>query len=92
MKQFPTATFQSTAVKASGDTFDVTGDLTIKGVKKSVTLKLKRNATGEDPWKNVRTGFDGELVINRNDFGVNGLPPVVGPDIKLWLSLEGIKK
>ena len=60
--------------------------------KKSVTLKLKRNATGEDPWKNVRTGFDGELVINRNDFGVNGLPPVVGPEIKLWLSIEGIKK
>jgi polyisoprenoid-binding protein YceI len=92
VKQFPSATFQSTAVKASGDNFDVTGDLTIKGVKKSVTLKLKRNATGEDPWKNVRTGFDGELVINRNDFGVNGLPPVVGPEIKLWLSIEGIKK
>jgi polyisoprenoid-binding protein YceI len=92
VKQFPTATFKSTAVKQSGDTYDVTGDLTIKGVKKSVTLKLKRNATGEDPWKNLRTGFDGELVINRNDFGIAGLPPVVAPEIKLWLSLEGIKK
>lgn len=49
VKQFPSATSQSTAVKAAGDFFDVTGDLTVKGVKKSVTLKLKRNATGEDP-------------------------------------------
>lgn len=91
-KQFPTATFASTAVKKSGDTFDVTGDLTIHGVKKSVNLKVKQNGKGQDPWGGTRTGFDAELGINRSDFGVSGMAPAIPTDIKLWLSVEGILK
>jgi polyisoprenoid-binding protein YceI len=59
-KQFPTATFASTAVKKAGDAFDVTGDLTIHGVKKSTTLKVKPNKPRvKDPFGTTRTGFDG---------------------------------
>ncbi len=90
-KQFPTATFASTAVKKAGDTFEVTGDLTIHGVKKSTTLKVKPIAKGNDPFGMTRTGFEGELNINRNDFGVSGLPPIPA-DIKLMFSLEGVLK
>ncbi len=90
-KQFPTATFVSTGVKKAGDAFDVTGDLTIHGVKKSVTVKVKQNKKGQDPWGTTRTGFDGEISLNRNDFGVSGVPPIPA-DIKLWFSVEGALK
>jgi polyisoprenoid-binding protein YceI len=90
-KQFPTATFVSTSVKKSGDSFDVGGDLTIHGVKKAVTVKVKQNKKGQDPWGTTRTGFDGEIALNRNDFGVSGVPPIPA-DIKLWFSVEGALK
>jgi polyisoprenoid-binding protein YceI len=90
-KQFPTATFVSTAVKKAGDALEVTGDLTIHGVKKATTLKVKPIAKGNDPFGMTRTGFEGELNINRNDFGVSGLPPIPA-DIKLMFSLEGVLK
>lgn len=92
-KQFPTATFTSTAVKKNGDgTFDVTGDLTIHGVKKPVTAKVKHNGKGQDPWGGTRTGFDGEISLKRSDFGVSAMTPAIPDDIRLWFSVEGILK
>lgn len=89
-KQFPTATFASTAVKKNGDSFEVQGDLTIHGEKKPVTLTVKQNGKGTDPWGGTRTGFDGELALNRSHFGVSGMAPAIPTDIKLWFSVEGI--
>ena len=91
-KQFPTATFASTAIKKAGDALEVTGDLTIHGEKKSVTLTVKQGAKGQDPWGGTRTGFDGEIKIDRTQFGVSGMAPAIPTDVKLWFSVEGTLK
>lgn len=69
---FPQLTFASTAVQPTGPTsVDVTGDLTIRGVTKSVTIPFEFEGAATDPFGNQRIGFEGSLVINRKDYGVN---------------------
>ena len=69
---YPTVTFQSTGV-ASGPqgTFDVTGDLTIRGVAQPVTLSVELSEEIRDPWGNVKRGVTATTRINRKDFGVS---------------------
>ncbi len=64
-------TFVSTSVKETGDDgFDLTGDLTIKGTTKSVTIPFTFEGGATDPFGNVRAGFEGKTVVNRKDFGL----------------------
>lgn len=70
-EQYPTIDFRSTQVEALDDeTLRVTGDLTIKGVTKPVTIDFEFGGEAQDPFGNVRIGFDGETTINRADFGI----------------------
>jgi polyisoprenoid-binding protein YceI len=72
IEHYPTITFVSTSIEHDGgNDFQVTGDLTIRGVTKSVTLPLEFQGVVKDPWGNDRIGFDGSVVINRKDWGVN---------------------
>jgi polyisoprenoid-binding protein YceI len=72
LENFPTITFASTSVEHDGaDQFNVTGELTIKDVTKSLTIPLEFNGAVKDPWGNDRIGFEGSVVINRKDWGVN---------------------
>jgi polyisoprenoid-binding protein YceI len=67
----PQITFTSTDIKhVGGNDFEVTGELTIKGVTKTVTLPLEYQGSATDPFGNHRIGFEGSTVINRTDFGV----------------------
>ena len=69
---YPQITFVSTSVEHdSGNDFRVTGDLTIRGVSKSVTIPLEYQGSASDPFGNARIGFEGSVVINRKDWGVN---------------------
>lgn len=69
---YPTITFASTAIEhTGGDDFEVTGDLTIRGVTRSITLPLEFQGAASDPFGNSRIGFEGSVVINRKDWGVN---------------------
>jgi polyisoprenoid-binding protein YceI len=69
---YPEITFESTAAKQLDDTtFQLTGDLTIKGVTKPVTVDFTFEGTATDPFGNQRVGFEGSTVINRKDWGVN---------------------
>ncbi|EST30399.1 polyisoprenoid-binding protein [Streptomycetaceae bacterium MP113-05] len=71
MAQYPDITFRSTAVEATGDTtFDVTGDLTVKGVTRRVTVPFTYEGQALDPFGNRRIGLEGSTTINRQDFGV----------------------
>jgi polyisoprenoid-binding protein YceI len=71
MDEYPEITFVSTEVAQSGDdTFDVTGDLTIKGVTRTLTIPFSYEGTAQDPFGNTRIGFEGSVVINRKDFGI----------------------
>jgi polyisoprenoid-binding protein YceI len=78
MDEFPEITFVSTGVSVDGESFNLTGDLTIKGVTKSVTVPFEYEGSATDPFGNDRVGFSGSLVINRKDFGVTFNAPLAG--------------
>jgi len=72
MDEYPEITFVSTAVEQTGDDeYRVTGDLTIKGVTKSVSVDFELAGAAVDPFGNHRIGLEGKTTINRKDFGVN---------------------
>ena len=72
MDEFPLITFASTAFsKADAETYSVTGDLTIKGITKSITIDLDYTGAAVDPYGNQRIGIEGKTTINRKDWGVN---------------------
>ena len=74
----PLMTFRSTSVTPDGDKYKVTGDLTIRGVTKPVTLDVEIGGFGPDPYGGTRAGFSATTEINRNDFGVSFNAPVPG--------------
>ncbi len=68
---FPKGTFVSTAVnKVDDETFELVGDLTLKGVTKPVTITFEYTGSATDPYNNVRQGFEGNATINRKDWGI----------------------
>jgi polyisoprenoid-binding protein YceI len=98
MDEFPTITFTSTAVRQTGDAeFEVEGDLTIKGTTKSVTVPFTYEGSAQDPFGNTRVGFEGSVVVNRKDWGVNwnaGLEAggvLVSDKITLEFELSAVK-
>jgi polyisoprenoid-binding protein YceI len=92
-KQFPTITFKSTAVKAAGDNkFDVTGDLTLHGVTKSITLSVAKTGEGDTKIMGYRTGWETQVDLKRSDYGINGLQGPVGDDVHLIISFEAVKQ
>jgi polyisoprenoid-binding protein YceI len=66
----PEITFVSTDVARDGATWTITGDLTIKGISKPVTIEFDEVGSAQDPFGNVRIGFEGSTQINRKDWGV----------------------
>lgn len=72
MDEFPTIHFSSTSVEERDEsTWAVTGDLTIRGITKSVSFDAEYTGAVIDPWGNTRVGFAGSLAVNRKDWGVN---------------------
>ena len=72
MDNHPELTFASTAVEQVDDTsYRVTGDLTIKGVTKPVTIDFEHTGSAIDPWGNLRVGFEGSVKVNRKNWNVN---------------------
>ena len=68
----PTITFKSTKIEKKGeDRGTMTGDLTIKGTTKPVTLKVVKYGEFNDPQMGHRIGYAAETTINRKDFGMN---------------------
>src|SRR5262245_2072933 len=92
VKAHPTMTFKSTAVKAVAGGYQVTGDLTMHGVKKSVTFTLKGGKTAEFPKGTHRIGFTTALTLKRSDFGMKSLLPAVGDEVHITIGMEGVKK
>jgi polyisoprenoid-binding protein YceI len=71
MDTYPEITFVSTAVEQTSDSeFNVTGDLTIKGITKPVTVEFEYTGTAVDPYGNQRVGLEGKTTVNRKDWGV----------------------
>jgi len=72
METYPEISFVSTAVEqVDAENYRVTGDLSIKGVTKPVTIDFEYSGTAVDPYGNTRIGLDGTTTVNRKDWGVN---------------------
>jgi polyisoprenoid-binding protein YceI len=93
--QFPQLTFKSTSfTEKSGSVFSMVGDMTIKGVTKSIELTAELGGEMVDPWGNHKVGFEVTGEINREEFGLTwnavteagGL--VVGPNVKLIMNVQ----
>jgi polyisoprenoid-binding protein YceI len=69
--EHPTATFTSTKFDIDGDDFTVTGDLTLRGVTKSVVLKGEFGGVITDGYGQTKAGASATTKINRHDFGVS---------------------
>jgi len=92
--KFPTMTFVSKSIIRGPDgKLQMTGDLTLHGVTKSVTFTVDGPSDAiKDPWGNQRRGASASTTIHRSDFGIVKYPGVVGEDIAITLDIEFIKK
>jgi len=99
VEKFPTMTFKSTRIKSTGGRdYAVTGDLTIHGVTKSVTLTVEDvSGPSKDPWGNERIGLSASTKINRQDFGLTWNSALeaggvlVGDEVTITLDVQFIK-
>jgi polyisoprenoid-binding protein YceI len=98
VEKYPTMTFTSTALKASEEGYILEGDLTLKGVTKTVAFTLEINGIGPDAYGGTRIGFSAETQIHRSDFGVNFNGPIPGvpggvavsENVTINLEVEGV--
>lgn len=94
VKQFPDLTFKSASVKKTGDsTMDVTGDLTLRGVTKLITVSMEMTGVGKGMSGETRVGFQTNFTIKRSDFGMLADPdPIIGDEVRIIVALEGVKQ
>lgn len=92
---FPEMTFVSTKIeKTDDDEYDLTGDLTIKGVTKQVTFEAEYEGKGVNPWGQEVVAFSAEGKIDRKEFGLTWNQALetggflVGDTIKISIELE----
>jgi polyisoprenoid-binding protein YceI len=97
-ERYPEIHFRSTRIARAGKgQFTVTGDLTIRGTTKPVTLTVESGGRGKDPWGGERIGFSTATTINRKDFGLHWNQAleaggvVVGNEVKISVELELVR-
>jgi polyisoprenoid-binding protein YceI len=98
LDKYPSITFRSTKIEPKGrDQFALTGDLTVKGITKPVTLQVQHYGEINDPMMGHRMAYSAEGQINRKDFGMefdmladNRL--VVSHEIKLFVEIEVVEQ
>ena len=97
VETYPTMTYRSTGIRVEDGEYILDGDLTLKGVTKTVPLHLELNGFGPDPYGGTRAGFTATGELNRRDFNVNFSAPmqnggvVVADKIQLHLEIEAVK-
>jgi polyisoprenoid-binding protein YceI len=94
--EHPVMRFRSTGIRADGEDYVVTGDLTIKNVTRPIELHLEFLGVGPDPWGGTRVGFEASAKISRRDFGVDFNIPlegdrfVIGDEVTIHLQVEAV--
>lgn len=93
VEKYPKATFVSTGYKPTGkDQGILSGNLTLRGVTKPITIEVTQVGAGKDPWGGYRRGFSGTTTLTLADFGI---PYDLGPasrTAELMLTVEGIRQ
>ncbi len=91
VEKYPTATFVSTRIEPQGTRARITGNLTLRGVTKPVTLDARFIGAGDNPMnKKATIGFEATTTINRSDFGIAyGIPMVADRvDLRITAAFE----
>ena len=91
-KQFPAITFKSNKIEGSGESYKVSGDLTIHGVTKPVTADFKRGADGKGGQGKTVGGGEARFTIKRSDYDMKFMLGPLGDEVNVILSLEGAKQ
>jgi polyisoprenoid-binding protein YceI len=92
--KFPAATFKSTRVEkgATPDKLKVTGDLTLHGVTKPVTLDVTVVKVGDHPLrKGAAAGFDATATLKRSEFGITNYLPMAADEVKIHVVVEAVE-
>jgi len=95
---YPEITFSSTHVERDGDDWTITGDLTVKGTTKPITIELESTGSARDPFGNLRIGFEGHATLSRKDWGLTWNAALetggflVSDKIKLDFDISAIQK
>tara|TARA_R110000868_G_scaffold189695_2_gene433069 strand:- start:113223 stop:113795 length:573 start_codon:yes stop_codon:yes gene_type:complete len=91
VKSFPKSSFVSTSYKEIDENTGVmTGDLTLRGVTKSVDLTVNRIGEGNDPWGGYRAGFTGSTTLTLKDYGIDYDLGPASTQVEMTLHVEGI--
>ena len=90
--QFPAITFKSTKIEANGSIYKVSGNLTIHGVTKPVTVEFKKGAEAKGQKGETRSGGETRFTIKRSDYEMKFMPGALGDDVNIVVSLEGGKE
>ncbi len=91
--KFPNASFKSTKVEKTGDkTAKITGDFTLKGVTKPITLDASYIGGGDDPWGGHRQGFEASTRIKLKDFDIDYNLGPASEYAEIYISIEGVKQ
>lgn len=93
--QYPAITFDSTAITpAGGNAYTVAGNLTMRGVTRTIAIPVSFLGSAVDPWGNEKIAFEGDVTINRKDYGLNWNAALetggflVGDEVKISLSIQ----
>jgi polyisoprenoid-binding protein YceI len=96
--EYPTIEFLSTGAEQLDDThYRLTGDLTIRGVTRPVTIDFEYTGAATDPWGSTRIGFEGSVAVNRRDWGLSWNVPLdaggllVSEKVTLEFELAAVK-
>ena len=91
--EYPTATFKSTKIEKTGEkTAKITGDFTLHGVTKPVTLDAKLLGYGDDPWGGYRMGLEASTTLKLADFGITYDLGPASETVDIIISVEGVRQ
>ena len=95
VEKYPTLTFVSTSVTPKGtEAFEVAGNLTMRGVTKAIVIPVAYLGKATDPWGNQKVAFEGEITLNRKDYGLNWNAAIeaggflVGDEVRISVSIQ----
>jgi polyisoprenoid-binding protein YceI len=99
VEKFPALTFKATGITGNiRDTFRLSGNLTIKGITRPITLEVTSEGHGNDPWGNARAGYSARAKLKRSDFGLTWNQLIeaggvaVGDEISIGIDVELVRQ
>ena len=94
--EFPVISFQSTGVSLEntdkGEVYNITGNMTMHGTTRQVMMPLRKLGEGKGPYGKYRTGFYGDQRIKRSEYGMTNMIDMIGDEVAVTISFEGIRQ